>query len=257
MNGRLNWRLGCQAYSFRNFTLFETIEKNAALGLKCLEAYPTQRLSLQMPDVKFDHNAPDGVLDAVKEKLTAAGVKLVHYGVVNLPNDEEQCRQVFDFAQEMGIETIVSEPPKDALDLVDRLCQEYRINMAIHNHPAPSPYWDPNTVVRACRGRSRYIGACADTGHWSRSGVNPVDALKMLEGRILGVHLKDIESHDSEASDVPWGTGVCNVPALLEELHRQHTEPVFSIEYVSDAEDPYSDILECVEWFRRICVVPA
>lgn len=50
-----------------------------------------------------------------------------------LPNDEAQCRKVFDFAKEMGIETIVSEPPKEAFDLIEKLCEEYKINVAIHN----------------------------------------------------------------------------------------------------------------------------
>jgi len=253
MDPKLNWRLGCQAYSFRNFTLFETIEKNASLGLKWLEAYPTQALSPEKQDVKVDHNSPREVLDVVKAKLDSAGTRLVNYGVVLLPNDEEQCRKIFDFAKAMGLETIVSEPPDDALDLVDTLCQEYQVNMAIHNHPAPSIYWNPDTVVKACQGRSRYFGACADTGHWSRSGIDPVEALRKLEGRIIGVHLKDIERHDPEASDVPWGTGVCDVKALLVELYRQRIEPVFSIEYVSDAVDPSNDIALCVEWFGKVC----
>ena len=90
MDKKLNWRLGCQAYSFRNFTLFETIDKNAALGLKWIEIYPTQALSPDKPDVKVDHNSPREVLDALKTKLDAAGVKLVNYGVVILPNDEEE-----------------------------------------------------------------------------------------------------------------------------------------------------------------------
>ena len=42
------------------------------------------------------------------------GITLVNYGVVGLPNNEAECRKVFDFAKEMGIETIVSEPPEDA-----------------------------------------------------------------------------------------------------------------------------------------------
>jgi sugar phosphate isomerase/epimerase len=253
VNTKLNWRLGCQAYTFRNFTLFETIEKNAALGLQWLEAYPQQRLDSEKTDLRFDHHCPPELVEAVKEKLDAEGVRLVHYGVVGLPNDEAQCRQVFEFAKALGVETLVSEPPADALDLVDALCIEYDINMAIHNHPTPSLYWDPSSVVAACRGRSRYFGACADTGHWSRSGVNPIEALKMLEGRILGVHLKDIEYCARDAADVPWGTGVCDVKGILAELQRQGVEAVFSIEYESNAADPFLDIAECIEWFGRVC----
>ena len=133
----LNWRIGCQAYTFRHFSFIETIGKNASLGLNCIEAYPGQRLSSAEPDTIFDHNASEEVLDLVKANLDSAGVHLVNYGVVGLPDEESACRRVFDFAKKMGVETIVSEPPLEALDLVDGLCQEYGVSMAIHNHPAP------------------------------------------------------------------------------------------------------------------------
>src|SRR6516165_579710 len=37
---KLGWRLGCQAWTFNRFTLFEAIDKTAELGLKVIEAYP-------------------------------------------------------------------------------------------------------------------------------------------------------------------------------------------------------------------------
>jgi len=50
----------------------------------------------------------------------------------------------------MGLETIVSEPPADAFDTVDKLCEEYGINVAIHNHPSgdPSPSRADEMVTR-------------------------------------------------------------------------------------------------------------
>jgi hypothetical protein len=78
----------------------------------------------------------------------------------------------------MGIETIVSEPAFDAFDTVEKLCEEYKINVALHNHPSPSPYWNCETVLKVCKGRSKRIGACADTGHWMRSKLNPLECIK-------------------------------------------------------------------------------
>ncbi|MDB6155786.1 MAG: Xylose isomerase domain protein barrel, partial [Chthoniobacteraceae bacterium] len=34
-------------------------------------------------------------------------------------------------------------------------------------------------------------------------------------------------------ADVPWGTGKSNVPRMLQELHRQNFQGVFSMEYES------------------------
>ena len=248
------WRLGTQAWTFNRFTLYEAIDKTASLGLDWIEAYPHgQKLSKEKPDVVFGHDMPLEMRYEVKQKLADAGVRLVNYGVVSLPNDEVECRKVFEFAKDMGIETLVSEPPAEAFDMLDRLCQEYKISIAIHNHPKPSIYWNPDTVLEVCKGRSKWIGACADTGHWMRSGVNPLKALKKLEGRIVSLHFKDInEFGKREAHDVVWGTGIGDVRAMLQEIHRQNFKGVFSIEYEHNWEKSLPEIRRCVSFFNEV-----
>ena len=248
-----NWRLGMQAYTFNRFTFFEAVDKTKALGLGYIEAYPGQTLSKEKPDVKSDHNMSSETKAEIKRKLQDAGVKLVNYGVVSLPNSEAECRKVFNFAREMGIETIVSEPPEEAFDLIERLCKEYNIKVAIHNHPKPQHYWDPDQVLEVCKGRSKLIGACADTGHWMRSGVNPAEALKKLEGRIISLHLKDLnEFGNRDAHDVIWGTGLADVKAVLAELSRQNFKGVFSIEYEHNWLNSMPEISGCVAFFRKV-----
>ena len=247
------WRLGTQAYTFRKFSFYEAVDKTASLGLDWIEAYPKQKLSREKPDVTFSHNMPAEIRKEVKQKLKDAGIKLVNYGVVSLPNNEEQCRKVFDFAKDMGIETIVSEPKSEAFDLIERLCEEYKIKVAIHNHPKPTRYWNPDSVLAVCKGRSRWIGACADTGHWMRSGVYPAEALKKLEGRIVSLHLKDLnEFAKRKAHDVPWGTGKGNIKDVLAELDRQNFKGVFSVEYEYNWENSVPEIHGCVEYFNRV-----
>ena len=249
---KLGWRLGCQAYSFNKFTFYEAVDKNASLGLKYIEAYPGQQLSKEKPDLKFDHNMSPEIRDEVKAKLREAGVTLVNYGVVGLSNNEAENRVVFDFAKAMGIETIVSEPPAEAFALIDRLCEEYDINIAIHNHPKPSKYWNPAKVLEVCEGRSKRIGACADTGHWMRSGVDPLDALRMLEGRIITFHFKELNKSDRQGHDVPWGTGAGDVKGWLNEIKRQGIKAVFSIEYEHNWLNSVPEIAECVVYFDKV-----
>jgi sugar phosphate isomerase/epimerase len=254
---KLGWRLGCQAYSFNHFSFFEAVDKNASVGLKYIEAYPPQKLSPEKPDVKFDHEMSKETQAAVKAKLETAGVKLVNYGVVGLPNNEAECRKVFDFAKAMGIETIVSEPPPDAMSLLDKLTEEYGINVAIHNHPKPSPYWNPDHLLEVVKGHSKRIGSCADTGHWMRSGVNPLEAIKKLEGRIISLHFKDLNEFGKtgdEAHDVPWGTGKGDAKAILAELKRQGFKGVFSIEYEYNYENSVPEIAQCVANFDAMAV---
>lgn len=249
---KLGWRLGCQAYSFNKFTFFEAVDKVASIGLGFIEAYPGQKLSPAKPDVKVNHDTTPAQRAEIKKKLADSGVTLVNFGVVGLPAKEADCRKIFDFAKDMGIETIVSEPGPDAIDLLDKLADEYKINVALHNHPEPSRYWNPDTVLATCKGRSKRLGACADTGHWMRSGMNPLDCLKKLEGRIISFHFKDLNKYGKQgAHDVPWGTGKADAKALLAEIRRQKFQGTFSIEYEHNWLESLPEIKQCVDFFEK------
>ncbi len=247
------WRLGPQAYSFNRFTFEQAVAKTKTLGLEYIEAYPGQRLGAGIGDGAFNHNMPAEQRQKVKQLLKDNGITLVNYGVVGLPNDEAECRRVFDFAKDMGIETIVSEPPEGAFDLIDKLCQEYEIGVAIHNHPNPSHYWNYKTVLKVCEGRSEWIGACADTGHWTRSGIDPLEAVKALgaAGRIRSFHFKDLSEFGNRAHDVIWGTGVGKARQVLAEMDRQGFEGVFSIEYEYHWDNSVPEMAGCVAFFKK------
>jgi sugar phosphate isomerase/epimerase len=190
------------------------------------------------------------LVDGLIKKLKDANVTPVLYGVVGLPNDEAQQRKVFEYAKKLGLETIVSEPPADAFELIDKLANEYQINVAIHDHPKPSHYWNPDAVLKVCEGRSRRIGACADIGHWARSELVPAECIKKLEGRIVSLHVKDI---DEKKEDVVWGNGKVDVRAVLVELHRQGAKPVFSIEYEKGKGDELvANVAKSVEFFNSV-----
>jgi len=250
---KLGWRLGCQAYTFNRFTFFEALDKIALLGLRYVEMYPGQSLSPDRRDVRTNDGMPAKIRREVKSRLADLGIKLVAYGVTGLPNNEEVCRRTFEYAKDMGIETIVSEPPPESFDLIEKLVEEYQINVALHNHPEPSRYWNPDTVLAACKGRSKRIGACADTGHWMRSGINPVEAIRKLEGRIISFHFKDLNKYGRQgAHDVPWGTGQADVPAILREVYRQKLQAFFAAEYEHNWENNVPELAECVRFFEKV-----
>ncbi len=250
---RLGWRLGMQAYTFNRFTFFEAIDKTASLGLRVIESYPGQRLGAEHGDAKMHHDMDPSLHAAVRDKLASAGVALACYGVVDLSSDESESRRVFDFARAMGIETLVSQPERDTFDLLDGLTEEYGITLAIHNHPEPSTYWKPDTVLEVCEGRSPRIGSCADTGHWMRSGVDPLEALKKLEGHIISLHMKDLNKFGTmDCHDVPFGQGEGNVRGCMRELLRQGIRAVFSIEYEHNWDDSVPEIAEGVAFFEKV-----
>jgi sugar phosphate isomerase/epimerase len=243
---KLGWRLGCQAWTFNNVTFYEAMDNTAALGLHYIEAFPGQKLSPDKPDQGVGPQLSAEARKEIKKRLADKGLKLVNFGVG--PYD----KQAFEFAKDMGIETLVSEPPFDAFDAIDKLCEEYGINLALHDHPRPSRYWSPDIVLKACKGHSKRIGACCDTGHWMRSDINPVEALKKLEGRIISFHLKDLNEYGPKAHDVPWGTGRGDIKGMLTEVKRQGVKPVFSVEYEYPFGKSMPELVECVAYFDKV-----
>jgi sugar phosphate isomerase/epimerase len=242
---KFGWRLGCQAWTFNQFTFFEAVDKTASLGLHYIEAFPGQRISKALSAaVSADMAAGDR--KEVLKKLADSGVKMAAFGVGGCD------RKHFNFAKEMGIENIVAEPNEADFDAIDKLCEEFGVNLAIHNHPKPSRYWNPDTVLTVCKDRSKRIGACADTGHWARSGLIPLDCLKKLEGRIISFHFKDLNKMAADAHDVPWGTGVCNAKGMLTEIRRQKLKALFSAEYEYHWENSLPDLAQCAAYFDRV-----
>src|SRR5215216_2143534 len=101
--------IGCQAYTFNRFTVFEAIEKTAEAGGKVIEFYPGQKLSKEEPTVKWDHNAPEEVIKKVEAKLAQHKIKAVNYGVVGIPTEEDGARKVFAFAKRLGLRAVTTE----------------------------------------------------------------------------------------------------------------------------------------------------
>lgn len=248
---KLDWKLGAQSYTFNRFTFIEALDKISACGLSYVEAYPSQEIGGGIKE-KMNYQMSESNKEYLKDLLKKKKIRLISYGVI-LVKDINEWRKIFAFAKSMGIKTITCEPDERMLDELSKLCDEFKINIAIHNHPYPSNYWKPETVLKAIEGKSKRLGACADIGHWVRSGLDPVASLKKLEGRVYQLHFKDLnEKGNKEAHDVHWGTGVNNIEGVIIELKRQGFKGMISAEYEYNWENNVPDVKVSVENFRTI-----
>lgn len=247
--------VGCQAYTFNRFSVMEAIEKTAYAGGKVIEFYPGQKLSKEQPDVKFSHDASPEVWDKVKAKCKELNVTPIAYGVVGLSKDEAKSRKVFEFAKAFGIRVINTESV-DALDTFEKLAKEFDIKVGFHNHPKrPNDpnykVWDPNYILEITKDRDAHVGACADVGHWVRSGLKPVECLKILKGRIVSSHLKDLHAPLPSGHDVHWGQGVSGISDILTEYRAQGFEGPMSVEYEYNWENNAEDAKACIEFVKN------
>jgi sugar phosphate isomerase/epimerase len=249
---KLGWRVSMASYTLRAMTFMEAVDVVASLGLKYLDVHPSITLSKDNK-VKTNHLLPAELRDQMKKKLQEAGVKAVGFGVTGVSAKEEDARKLFQFAKDMGIENINCEARPDLFAMLDRLTEEFGVNIALHNHPKPSSYyWDPATVLKSVEGHSKRIGACADVGHWTRSDLVPVECLKKLKGRIICFHFKDVVQAGKGYADAPWGTGLCDVKGMLAEVKSQGFKGVFGIEYErGTGQELLDNITKSVAFFDR------
>ncbi len=250
----LGWRLGIEAYTFHKFTLFEAAEKTSRLGLPFMGGLSFQKVSAAMPK-NLDPALSDDEIREVRLKLDDEGVRMLTYYIGDIPGDEAGCRRVFDFGRKLGIETFMSEPKPEALDTIARCCDEYGINVAIHNHDEKgSPnYWRPELVLKACEGRTPRLGACADLGYWMRSGIDPIEGLRALGKRLMTVQMHDLHELTPQGHDVPWGTGAGRTAEFLREMHRLGVQPtMIGLEYSYNWLESLPDIARCVEFVNTL-----
>jgi len=247
--------IGCQAYTFNRFTVFEAIEKTAEAGGKVIEFFPGQKLSKDESNVSWGHEASPATIEKVKAKLAQHKVTAVNYGVVGVPQDEAEARKIFKFAKAMGLRAITTESV-DAIDTIEKLVKEYDIMVGFHDHPkrendANYRMWDPHYVLSVVKDRDARIGSCADTGHWLRSGLDPVDCLRILKGRIVSSHLKDLTEKAPDAHDVPYGAGAADIAGILDELKAQGFKGNLSIEYEYHWDNSLPEVKQCIDFVRQ------
>jgi len=244
-----DWKLGVQLWTFHEAGPFvNSIARTDSAGVKYVEAFPGQPLGGDMKDTFGIRMSPESRAK-IKQLLQSKGIQIVAMGVIT-PKTLDEWRQYFDLAREFGLSYITAEPLKNQWDGIDSLAGVYGINVAIHDHPRPNAYWHPDSVLAAVKGHA-HIGSCADIGHWTRNGLDPVECLKKLEGHVYGVHLKDVDSAgNTKANDLVVGTGVIKFAPIFEELKRQHFKGMFSIEREGNWQNNVPDVINTVKFYN-------
>jgi sugar phosphate isomerase/epimerase len=246
--------IGCIVYTFDHDNLFDALEKTAQAGCRVVELSAKPSLSKEEPNVPFDYRASPEVIQKVKAKLAECHLKPVTYTVIPFPAAEADGRKLFEFAKTMGLRAVVTESP-ELIDRIEKLAKEFDIMVGFHDHPRhpndPSyKMWDPNYVLSLVKDRDWHLGACADTGHWVRSGLKPAECLRILKGRVICSHLKDLNQMGPGAHDVPFGTGVSDIPAILDELKAQGFQGSLSIEYEYHWDTSLPEVAQCIGFIR-------
>jgi sugar phosphate isomerase/epimerase len=240
---KLGWRVGVQSFTFHNFFLVDAIDLTAALGLKYVETCPGHRISKEQPHGIYSGSKPE-FRELLKRKLHESGIiHTSHYE----PMDAEHAPRTFSFCQDMGLEMLITDPVRipsgrGSIEWYEKMAADHGVKIVMTNHPKQhgSAYWNPDQVVEDCRGRSEWVGASCDIGHFMRDGFAAKEAVEKYIGigKMYQFHFRDVNKLGPGGLDVPIGEGAADIAGILRELKRQQVKPLFQIEYERDFDHP-------------------
>lgn len=231
-------KLGIQIYSLRGFPVDVALDHTKNLGFEEVEFFSGM----------FPLTASDEEIQKMVQKVKGLGLRISAHGVNGFSKDAEANRKVFEFAKKAGVKNISAAPTPDSMDSLNDLVKEYDIRIAIHNHGPSDRFNKVVDVLRAIEGRDPRIGACADLGHFIRSGEKPVDVIRGLAGRLYGVHLKDFAEMKESTRGVILGQGHLDCAAVFDAMIQAKfpADGALSLEYEENPKDPIEDIRQCV-----------
>ncbi len=240
------WRglkMGMASYSFSGMPLDA-----------CVKAI--QRLDLHYVSIKDVHlklNTSTEERKAVAQKFRDAGITPLSCGVIYFQNDEKKARQIFEYARDIGVPTIVGGPDPDALELCDRLVKEFDIKVAIHNHgPSDKHYHTPADTWAAVEKHDQRIGLCMDVGHTARAGADPAADIRKFKDRLYDVHMKDVTMATPEGKATECGRGVLDIPAMMRSLLEIKYAGHVGLEYEKNMKDPLPGASESIGYMKGV-----
>jgi L-ribulose-5-phosphate 3-epimerase len=245
------WKLGVALWTFHTFDFPGAIARIDSSGLDYVELNTFHRAGPELKDSLIGQLSPAGI-EKLKAQLKERNLQVES---VYLGGDSTFAawKRQFDIAKQFNVKFVTAEPPIKLWDRIDSLAGAYNMKVAIHEHwRGNSVYWHPDTVLLAIQGHPNF-GACADLGHWPKSGIDPVDGVNKLQGHIIAIHLKDIAAfNDPKLRDVPVGTGVVNFPRVFQSLKDHGFRGAIYIE--RDAEDLPSNlpsVMSTIEYYNK------
>ena len=246
-----DWKLGVALYTFHTFSFPEALAKADSSGVKYAEGFTFEKAGADLDDSLVLQLSPAGI-DKLKQLIKASDLHMESIYIVG-GKTVDAWKKEFDIAKQLNVKYVTAEPPAPLWDSLDSLAGVYGIKLAIHNHwKGTSAYWHPDSVLAALKNHPNF-GACPDVGHWPKSGIDPVEGIKKLEGHIIALHLKDIaEANNPKLKDVPVGTGIVNFPEIFSELKRQQFAGYIIIERDEEIQPSnLASVVQTVKYYQE------
>ena len=234
--------IGMAGYTFREFTLEQTIEMMKRIKVS----------NLSLKDFHLPMNSSQQKIDEVIGKFRANGINVYTVGVVYMKS-RDSVDQAFEYARMAGVKMIVGAPDYELLPYVEKKIKSYDFKLAIHNHGPDNPLY-PNAldIWNHIKDLDKRIGIRMDIGHTTRDGKDPAYDLKKYASRVYDIHIKDVDKASKEGITVEMGRGIINIPKVVATLRKIKYSGSCSLEFEKDMKDSLPGIAESIGYFKGV-----
>ena len=234
--------LGMAGYTFREFSVEQTIEMMNRTGIK----------NLSVKDFHMPMNSTQQQITAVIDKFKKGGINVYTVGVVYMKT-REAVDQAFEYAKMAGVKMIVGAPEYELLPYVGTKLKTYDFRLAIHNHGPDNPlYPNATDIWNHIKDLDSRMGICIDIGHTTRDGQDPSTDIEKYSKRIFDIHIKDVDGSTKEGKTLEIGRGIIDIPKVIATLRKVKYNGMCSLEYEKDMKDPLAGISESIGYFKGV-----
>jgi inosose dehydratase len=242
MHVEMPFTLGMAGYTFREFTIEQTIEMMKRTGVN----------TLSLKDFHLPYTSTKEEIDEVLKKFSDAGITVYTLGVIYMKS-REFVDQAFNYAAMAGMKMIVAAPDYELLDYVEEKVKATDIRVAIHNHgPDNTLYPNAADIWNNIKNRDSRLGICIDIGHTLRDGEDPAEDILKYADRIYDMHIKDVTSANKEGKTVEMGRGIINIPNVISAIRKINYSGKCSLEFEKDMKDPLAGIAESIGYWKGV-----
>jgi sugar phosphate isomerase/epimerase len=238
------FKLGVATYSFREYS--------RALAIKCIQQLRTPYVSVK--EFHLPYRSTPEELQAGRREFEKAGLVIMSGGNISLQsNDPNELRRYFEYARLCGMPMMVCAPTHRNLSMVEKLVAEYNIRIAIHNHgPEDKQFPTPHSALEVVRNMDSRCGLCMDVGHAARAGADLIESIAEAGGRLFDMHMKDLRSFDSDASQCDVGEGIVPLVGIFKQLRKIGYTGCVNLEYEINPDNPLPGMKNSFSYMRGV-----
>ena len=241
-HGSEDMKIGVAGYSYRNFSIDETLAMLQEMGVKYLS----------IKDWWLPLDSTKEQMDAFKKKCASYGVDGYILGPIYMHSKAEVDR-AFAYTERYGIDMFIGVPDYDLIDYVIAKVKETGIRVAIHTHgPDGAAFPSIYKIMELVKDPSLGVGCCLDMGHSVRSGEDIAQIVKKYHKWIYDIHIKDETDASKAGQTWEMGRGVIDYRPIVKALRKVGYKGVVSLEFEKNGDNPHPGVAESIGYLRGI-----